>query len=551
MGVRMRYKLFTIAILLCPVLLFSNILVAGVLQSYSVWVCMAEDGQIRIINSSTYQVVSVVNVTVGTFPWGIDFSPDGRYAYVTCRDTNNVVVIDTTVLEETTSIDVGDKPFGISVAPDGEHAYVSNMDDDTVSVISLETNSVVATINVGDEPMTVDIAPDGVHAYVCLWRDDRIAVLRLSDNVVLGTIEVGEGPWGVDVAPDGRHAYVSCEGANKVAVIRLSDSKVVKRVEVNDNPRGLAILPNGEGVYIPAKEAVAIIDTASNIKIDASGIHGMGWEAAITPDGLYAYVSTGEHTGAEGVEVIEISRMEKIETIYLGEGTFGPRGIAIHPVTSSGKILTTISCLAESVVGEGETITVSGAIIPTLGGKTVTLAFTRPDGSTLNRTALTGSEGSYSDSFAPDMEGEWRVQALWCGDETHLAASSVSLSFTVGRSDEDGGPLVLIFIVIVVIILVLVFSRRRGRNSGQEKRKETKTMRASRILQIIRDVMLLILSSLLMATSYGKWVGEPVHYVLFGSAAVLLILTIINLVLLAAKVKKRRTSTSMLFYSSS
>jgi hypothetical protein len=40
-----------------------------------------------------------------------------------------------------------------------------------------------------------------------------------------------------------------------------------------------------------------------------------------------------------------------------------------------------------------------------------------------------------------------------------------------------------------------------------------------------------------MATSYGKWVVEPAHYVLFGLAALLLLLALINIPLLLLKVK--------------
>jgi hypothetical protein len=45
-----------------------------------------------------------------------------------------------------------------------------------------------------------------------------------------------------------------------------------------------------------------------------------------------------------------------------------------------------------------------------------------------------------------------------------------------------------------------------------------------KILQGVRDALLLVVSVVLMSTSYGKWVVEPAHYVLFGMAAGLFVL---------------------------
>jgi len=98
------------------------------------------------------------------------------------------------------------------------------------------------------------------------------------------------------------------------------------------------------------------------------------------------------------------------------------------------KISTTISCsVSPSEVTEGDSVTVSGRISPALTGKTVTLSFKKPDGSTLTRTTTTGSDGSYSDSYKPDAVGSWSVSASWDGDSEHLSASSQSASFNVKK----------------------------------------------------------------------------------------------------------------------
>ncbi len=98
------------------------------------------------------------------------------------------------------------------------------------------------------------------------------------------------------------------------------------------------------------------------------------------------------------------------------------------------KISTTISCsTSSSEITEGDSVTVSGSISPAVSGKTVTLTYKKPDGSTFTRTSTTGSDGSYSDSYKPDVVGSWSVSALWTGDATYDGASSSSKSLNVKK----------------------------------------------------------------------------------------------------------------------
>ena len=73
----------------------------------------------------------------------------------------------------------------------------------------------------------------------------------------------------------------------------------------------------------------------------------------------------------------------------------------------------------------------------------------------------------------------------------------------------------------------------------REKPKFSRKQRANRIMQYIRDIPLIPIGAVLMSTSYGKWVDEPAHYVLFGIAGALALLSVINIILLLAKVKRK------------
>ncbi|MEM2111912.1 MAG: Ig-like domain-containing protein [Candidatus Bathyarchaeia archaeon] len=135
--------------------------------------------------------------------------------------------------------------------------------------------------------------------------------------------------------------------------------------------------------------------------------------------------------------------------------------------TNLWKVATEISCsVSKDTLTEGESIVVSGSLNATLSGKTIVLAYRRPDGSTLNRTVTTGSDGSYSDSYTPDATGTWSVTALWEGDSTHGGATSSSKSFTVTAKPFFETPFGTATVgvgiaAVAVAVVVLVLRKRR------------------------------------------------------------------------------------------
>jgi hypothetical protein len=82
-------------------------------------------------------------------------------------------------------------------------------------------------------------------------------------------------------------------------------------------------------------------------------------------------------------------------------------------------------------------VNISGIIEPTQENATITLSYTRPNASTFDRIVNTTVVGSYRDSYQPDLEGIWSVNASWVGDERHdgdWAVVSFEVMFPVSLS---------------------------------------------------------------------------------------------------------------------
>jgi len=134
------------------------------------------------------------------------------------------------------------------------------------------------------------------------------------------------------------------------------------------------------------------------------------WSASISghEDGLKVYYY---------VEAIDKAGNQKDSSIYYYE---------VSKASSS------ITCsVSKTNMTLGEELTVSGSISPFHADVTVTLIYTMPDGSTIDRTVITASDGSFRDTYTPDAGGLWSVEASWAGDWDHKGAKSPSAFFSV------------------------------------------------------------------------------------------------------------------------
>ena len=68
-----------------------------------------------------------------------------------------VVAIDAESYEPVASVEVGTRPWGIALTPDGRYLYTANGPSNDVSVVDTESMGVVATISVGERPWGVAI----------------------------------------------------------------------------------------------------------------------------------------------------------------------------------------------------------------------------------------------------------------------------------------------------------------------------------------------------------------------------------------------------------
>ncbi len=79
----------------------------------------------------------------------------------------------------------------------------------------------------------------------------------------------------------------------------------------------------------------------------------------------------------------------------------------------------------------GESVTITGSVVPRRGGRTVKISYTRPDSSTFVRTVTTAVDGSFRDTYEPDAVGQWSVEVSLEEDAEYSGSTSPILYFMV------------------------------------------------------------------------------------------------------------------------
>ena len=77
-------------------------------------------------------------------------------------------------------VNVGSRPWGVAASPDGKYFYVSNSQGNSVSRIEVATLAVNQTIVTGGFPRGLAVSPDGKYVYGADYSNDRVFRIEVS-----------------------------------------------------------------------------------------------------------------------------------------------------------------------------------------------------------------------------------------------------------------------------------------------------------------------------------------------------------------------------------
>lgn len=276
-------------------------------------------------------------------PGDLKTSPDGRWLYVVCEDSDQLRVVDTRTGEVTKTIDVGHAPRGLALSPDGKHIYVANSWVDYVSDIDADTLEVSRTLPTGFEPTSVVPDSSGKTLYVANRVSNDVSVIDLESGKEIKRLLAGRGAsYIAAAAPLNRifvtHVYPNlaehrAQPQSEITIIDPQQQQVADRMRLtnvagifhiavsNDGKLGVAAQLRPKNLIPLAHvehgwafgDSLTVFgeDIGQPIQVPLDEVdryYAMPFGVAITPDKSKIFVSSA---GSDMVTVIDTARLQK------------------------------------------------------------------------------------------------------------------------------------------------------------------------------------------------------------------------------------------------
>src|SRR5512146_819680 len=142
-------------------------------------------------------------------PSELALSPDGRWLYVVCERSDELLAVDTRTQQVAKRIAVGHVPRGLSVSADGKRIYVTSSWTDRVFVIDGQSFSVAKELPTGSEPISVVESRDVSALFVANRISNDISVIDLQTGKEQERLVAGRGASYIVTEPGSGRVYAT------------------------------------------------------------------------------------------------------------------------------------------------------------------------------------------------------------------------------------------------------------------------------------------------------------------------------------------------------
>lgn len=276
-----------------------------------------------------------------------------------------------------------------------------------------------ATVDAVDTLVVFEWAPFGV-GQERIWRffgDDKITVPS-------GGSETAETRWTPDITG---HSCIVAK-INHQWDENLDNNKGQENTAIHPvtspgsitfdvyNPTGDIVLP-----FLRARQLDSEDLWETEIRRDPPQIQGPGEKKTAT---LYVNPPVDIPVGEK--QTFTISG-------YIDDELIGGIEVEVVKMQKTGLTCT----VTPKTVSIGEPVSISGSLTPILPGAKIVIKIVDPDSDISQRISSIASDGTYTETITPKLEGTWKVNSTWMGDDTRMASSSTEETFKVEEIQEQ------------------------------------------------------------------------------------------------------------------
>ena len=270
-------------------------------------------------------------------------SPDGRFLYIVCQDSDEVRVVEVASGAVTASIKVGHVPRGIAQSADGRRLYITNAWSDTVSVIDTGSRQVIKSLPTGFEPSGVAVDRVNAFLYVANRLSGDVSVIDLATGQENKRLLAGRGASYLTISPDGKLIYCThiypnpgayrTQPVSEITVIDTQNQRVVERKQLHNVAGEFHLATSQDGklsvmTHLRPKNLLPLAhvehgwafgdsltffgsDVGEPVQVPIDELdryYALPWGVAITPDKSKVFLTTA---GSANVTAINVPHLLK------------------------------------------------------------------------------------------------------------------------------------------------------------------------------------------------------------------------------------------------
>lgn len=226
---------------------------------------------ISVVNTTSMTKVADIGNDAMLKPHGVSITPDFRYVLVMNSFSDNITIVQTSDNSILKTVPLSGnvpvlpigyayqfEPYQAAITPDSKFAYITCRKSNEVRVLDIPQMKIVDSIKVGTFPLIPAITPNGQYVFVANRNSNSVSAINTTTRNVEYIIDsVGVEPHGIAVSKDGKFVYVSCEnlgqsdpphhpttGGKKVGFVKIIDvatKTVVASLEVGNYGAGIDV----------------------------------------------------------------------------------------------------------------------------------------------------------------------------------------------------------------------------------------------------------------------------------------------------------------------
>lgn len=239
---------------------------------------------------------TIARLDIGRSARDLQFSPDGRTAYVLDPDDHEVVFIDcgattgdaaeTAVPRVVYRLRLEGTLRDLALSPDGKTLVAASAKPNQIEFISTEARSVLGTTGVGESPGPIVILPDNSKVFVANSGEEKISASALIPQKLYSHIEIGTRPTALILKPDGGEIFALATQSSTLIILDAFHDNVERTIALGGNPVAGIFRADMSVLYIAnAGDGSVLALDGQTREVMASTHVGMAPSAlALTPD---------------------------------------------------------------------------------------------------------------------------------------------------------------------------------------------------------------------------------------------------------------------------